>query len=370
MKKILALLLFFTVFSAYSTNAEANTYGIIESNTNRTLVPVRLVSEMFNVKVDWEQNTKSVIIDNTYTLAVNSNIVMKDGVKFMEMYTKPRVIRGSVYIPARNIANILGVEIEWLGKTNEVEFTNGTDTNIINAYWESFLSNEKVTYSNKDFNVQGKKINVNLVNINLLAENASMHVELAKNSLGATDTLLNIASSNRAIAAINGNYFDAYTPGVTSRTIYNGLVMDGHEVKAFDSKFPVFYYTKDGAVGILPGRDFLKKYYEGSIQEALQIGPTLMRNGQIWLYPKDEGFTEEKILTLSAARSAVGVLPNRQVVFLTTRSATISQLAEIMKNLGATDAMNFDGGASSGLYYKGKYITTPGRNIPVTLLVK
>ena len=41
-----------------------------------------------------------------------------------------------------------------------------------------------------------------------------------------------------------------------------------------------------------------------------------------------------------------------------------------MKNLGATDAMNFDGGASSGLYYKGKYITTPGRNIPVTLLVK
>ena len=89
-----------------------------------------------------------------------------------------------------------------------------------------------------------------------------------------------------------------------------------------------------------------------------------------WLYPKEEGFSEEKILTLSAARSAVGVLPNRQVVFLTTRSATITQLAAIMKDLGAIDAMNFDGGASSGLYYNGKYITTPGRNIPVTLLVK
>ena len=370
MKKVIALLLFFSVFSIYSFKVEASTYGVIESETNRTLVPVRLISEMFGVKVGWEQSTQSVILDETYRLTINSNIVVKDGLKFHEMNTKPRVIRGSVYVPARDIANILGVEIEWLGETSEVKFTDGTETFIVSTYWESMLSKEKVTYTNKDYTVQGKKINVNIVSINLLAENTSMHVEVAQNTLGATDTLMNIAKSNQAIAAINGNYFDAYTPGVTLRTVYNGIVIDGKNVRTFDLAFPVFYYTKDGDAGILPGKDFLNKFEEGNIQEALQIGPTLMRGGQIWLHPQEEGFTEEKILTLSAARSAVGVLPNRQVVFLTTRSATISQLATIMKELGATDAMNFDGGASSGLYYNGKYITTPGRNIPVTLLVK
>lgn len=41
-----------------------------------------------------------------------------------------------------------------------------------------------------------------------------------------------------------------------------------------------------------------------------------------------------------------------------------------MKQLGAVDAMNSDGGASSGLYANGKYITAPGRDIAVGLLVK
>ena len=35
----------------------------------------------------------------------------------------------------------------------------------------------------------------------------------------------------------------------------------------------------------------------------------------------------------------------------TVASANINELAEIAKKLGLKDAMNLDGGASSGLYY-------------------
>jgi len=34
-----------------------------------------------------------------------------------------------------------------------------------------------------------------------------------------------------------------------------------------------------------------------------------------------------------------------------------------MQKLGAYNAMNIDGGASSGLYYKGKLLTIPGRDL-------
>jgi exopolysaccharide biosynthesis protein len=40
-----------------------------------------------------------------------------------------------------------------------------------------------------------------------------------------------------------------------------------------------------------------------------------------------------------------------------------------MKQAGAYQAMNLDGGASSGLYFNGKYIRTPGREISNAILV-
>ena len=40
-----------------------------------------------------------------------------------------------------------------------------------------------------------------------------------------------------------------------------------------------------------------------------------------------------------------------------------------MKALGCRDAMNLDGGASSGLFFRGAYLTRPGRDISNGLLV-
>jgi Flp pilus assembly protein TadD len=53
----------------------------------------------------------------------------------------------------------------------------------------------------------------------------------------------------------------------------------------------------------------------------------------------------------------------------TVPGATIRQLAEVAKSLGLMSAMNLDGGASSGLYYNGSYLTAPGRNLSNCLAV-
>jgi hypothetical protein len=106
-----------------------------------------------------------------------------------------------------------------------------------------------------------------------------------------------------------------------------------------------------------------------SVQEAIGCGPRLVANGEIVVNPISEGFSHPKILYMSMARSAVGITRSREIMFVTCRGATIKKMAEIMKALGAYDAMNLDGGASSGLWFRGRYLTTPGRLISNALLL-
>ncbi|MBK1678671.1 copper amine oxidase, partial [Rhodospirillum rubrum] len=103
---------------------------------------------------------------------------------------------------------------------------------------------------------------------------------------------------------------------------------------------------------------------------ALQAGPRLLTDGKVTLDVKKEGFKDPKILTGGGARSALGITKDHKLILLTTGGATIPQLAEIMKQAGAYQAMNLDGGASSGLYYNGSYLTTPGRQISNAIVVK
>lgn len=103
-------------------------------------------------------------------------------------------------------------------------------------------------------------------------------------------------------------------------------------------------------------------------RDAIGCGPQLVRNGQVCFNPAAEGFSSYKILSMSGARSAIGVTSDRRVL-LVTCTATVQQLAHIMKALGAVDAMNLDGGASSGLYANGRTIQSPGRMISNAVVV-
>ncbi len=112
-----------------------------------------------------------------------------------------------------------------------------------------------------------------------------------------------------------------------------------------------------------PGLDWL------SAGEGLGCGPLLVRGGAVSVNPADEGFKDPKVLTDAGDRSAVGLTSGGHLLLVACPAATVSQLAEVMKALGCVDAMNLDGGASSGLWFRGKYLTTPGRDISNALLV-
>jgi len=98
-------------------------------------------------------------------------------------------------------------------------------------------------------------------------------------------------------------------------------------------------------------------------------GPSLLKNGRITANGAAEGFTDPKITTNRGLRSFIGIRPDRVLVMGTVPNVSIRELAEVAQRLGLTDAMNLDGGASSGLLYKGKYLTTPGRLLSNGLVI-
>jgi exopolysaccharide biosynthesis protein len=104
------------------------------------------------------------------------------------------------------------------------------------------------------------------------------------------------------------------------------------------------------------------------VHTAVGAGPRLVKDGKLAVNPAAEGFASDKILTSSAARSAVLVKQDGTVILATVPAATMKQWGEIMLKLGAQQAMNMDGGASSGMYSLNKLATVPGRNISNALV--
>ncbi|MFH0887458.1 MAG: phosphodiester glycosidase family protein [bacterium] len=321
-----------------------------------------------------------------------------------------------------------------------------------------------IEYKKVILKANGKNYAVNMVKVKL--DSVKIKVGLAKGLVGRTQSLADIAKTHKAVAAINGCFFDAYTKnalknphhtlitngqfvhlgnvGTTlgftadNRPIMERVIwkIDGSRNGSFEwpNKWYAYWLNRDttnstitiftpywgtatnrsdGEQIVVSGgkvtdmgsssknipSDGYVIYINGvsdsslrnfkldqpvdyriirkdgadlgmwaEVAEGLGAGPRLVTDGNITYDPQAEGFSQDKILSLSGARSAVGITPDGYLLMVTT-SATVKELATVMKELGAYNAMNLDGGASSGLYYKGKYVTPPGRLISNALLI-
>lgn len=150
-------------------------------------------------------------------------------------------------------------------------------------------------------------------------------------------------------AAINGTFYDEnYKP--LGDVIINGRrVNRGHYRNAIA-------FTYDGKVEFLHSS---KRLSWTGYKAGLAAGPRLVHRGRITLDPVADGFSRRS-LSLSALRSGVGITADNKLLLVTTkRPMTFEEFAEMMKDLGAVEAMNLDGGSACGMYYAGKLVAYP-----------
>lgn len=139
MKKVVALLLLvvFTV-SSLTMNVYASSFNIyiegkalkipsdmgsiFADSNGRVQVPVRALAETLKCKVDWDNETKTVIItrpDNMVVTLRIGSVKIHTGLGDLKMDTTPRIVNGRVHVPVRFAANALGYEVDYK-KSGEV----------------------------------------------------------------------------------------------------------------------------------------------------------------------------------------------------------------------------------------------------------
>jgi hypothetical protein len=97
-------------------------------------------------------------------------------------------------------------------------------------------------------------------------------------------------------------------------------------------------------------------------------GPVLLQNQQIVLNAKAEQFSDAFIRE-TAPRSAIGRTGEGLLIIAAVHNrvggagATLTEIAQIMQQLGALDALNLDGGSSTTLYLGGQVLDRPPRSI-------
>lgn len=115
-----------------------------------------------------------------------------------------------------------------------------------------------------------------------------------------------------------------------------------------------------------------------NVRDLLACGPQLIKNGKI--LPADVNFLEAK-LKLRHPRSAVGLTAGNHLLLVavdgrkkgTSVGMTYTELANLMKKLGAVNAMSLDGGDSTALFAGDKIANRPSagkeRSVANALLV-
>jgi hypothetical protein len=176
---------------------------------------------------------------------------------------------------------------------------------------------------------------------------------------------------NGGTIGIHGTYFcppdyadcaekiNSFLPPVLNSatgTLINGDTLQFHNR-------PIVAYEKDGQYRYYESGSHLTNLPE--LQAALGNWPALLQDGVsvIDSQPMESGFLAK------GTRGGIGW--NNDNIFLVVASnATMKNFASIFTSLGATTAMNLDGGGSVAMYADGAYKVGPGRLLPNAIVFK
>ncbi|MCL2573277.1 MAG: stalk domain-containing protein [Defluviitaleaceae bacterium] len=141
MKKIFAMTVFLLAFAAGAVSAYANDEIRVTINgeqvefadqqptiiDGRTLVPVRAIFEALGATVEWSDEHRTITAttanNNVIRMSIGSiNIFMNETLITMDI--SPQIIDGRTMIPARFVAETVGMHVNWDDKTNTVVITS------------------------------------------------------------------------------------------------------------------------------------------------------------------------------------------------------------------------------------------------------
>ncbi|BAT54896.1 unknown protein [Nostoc sp. NIES-3756] len=195
------------------------------------------------------------------------------------------------------------------------------------------------------------------------------------------NTVEEFAQKHKTIAIFNAGFFDPANQKSTSHVVIAGQRMADPK----DNERLVNNPQLKPYLNLIFNRSEFRRYLCGKITryaialhnesppadcrliDAIGAGPRLLPQ----LTSEQEGFVDRTNgrdalgSEQPNARTAVGITRDGSIILVmvaqkpsqpSNSGISLIQLAQLMKTLGASEAMNLDGGSSSSLYYKGKTV--------------
>lgn len=124
---------------------------IIENN--RTLVPVRFIFEALGATVDWEPASETVIAskeESRVVLQIGSRVMTQDG-KMIWLDVAPRLLNDRTLVPLRAVSEAFGAAVEWIEESQTVVIT--TEQTQPDTTPDSRPSTEENTFEKQVFSL-------------------------------------------------------------------------------------------------------------------------------------------------------------------------------------------------------------------------
>ena len=165
------------------------------------------------------------------------------------------------------------------------------------------------------------------------------------------ETLEDIARRLKPYAAITGTYYGYKHEPLGDIIVDGKIACRGHQRQGIG-------FTSSGKIVFLERKPNSRIDWRGC-SAGVACGPRLIRNGKIDINVERDGFSK-RAATKEATRCAIGATKDGKLVMLAVEDqVTLQKLAEAMRELGAVDAINLDGGSLCGFYLNGKVLAEP-----------
>lgn len=278
----------------------------------------------------------------------------------------------NVYAADGNSDNSAGSNDDNSSSANSSESSNSLDS----SNSSSVAAASGSSYVNGDTSVTVKKVTTGsgsdtvtyyVADVKLASADV-LKSAFAKNKFGTNiiETTSSMAENNNAIFAINGDYYGFRTDGIIIR---NGVIYRDEPARTG------LAFYKDGSMKIYDETTTTaEKLLADGVINTLSFGPALLENSEI-----PDGISNVEVDTNfgnhsiqgNQPRTGIGIIDNNHFVFIVvdgrsegySKGVTITEFAQIFKDLGCTEAYNIDGGGSSTMYFNGQLVNNPlGKN--------
>lgn len=201
-----------------------------------------------------------------------------------------------------------------------------------------------------------------VVSIDLTDLNVRVTGQIAKYGAGHAEPFCQMVRRSRPAVAVTGTFF-----GTRTRIPIGDIVIGGN-LAHFGGRGTALCISDNNEVRFVrPRRDTRQDWSEYDF--VLGGGPRLVRAGRVHVDPRAEGFRDRSLFR-PAARVAVGVTNgNRLIIAATRKPVSLRSMAKALRALNVVDAISLDGGASLGLYFRGRKLIQPHRWMTNLLLV-